>query len=531
MDSFYGGKQGISFVIKDKFESVGDMEWCFSYGYYRKLENDQWINDEERPYTNSVWYGEYCIIDTPNKNNIENGRVYRRTANHTPKVGSNDTNHAEYVGQIVGPAGGIPGLELKSLEELDSDFDSLGTPISTGAETPISSGGKVYYKNNIENKYTQVYPTITTPSLQLAKEIDNNSVIYKSGKDYYDKGITPAFKYGFYTFQGVEKDDSSDTFPISTIGLGFEIPYVDFSINPTITALPFNATGSITVTAPDESNKFYKEYSFSMPQGAPGAFITNLRTITNVTSTSPIFYDLTKIDYVNHSITPGDTITPVSSTVICGESFYYQDSDTVTYISDPNNSASPAKFLISNQRDIKETNLNVTLTDSSFGDFRINYTDGSIYRNTIPLLKGLRTESEGGTYKLYAQYAGQTEETYIGNTSLPHWGICGIEITSTSAYSEWPYEPTPTAGEGNLGFTPAPNGEGNVTFYYWNEVVSPSQWQQIGSIAQSKTNIDIITVSDSQFNVNSTSYPVVFAAIEEPSITPSIESFSDAPWR
>lgn len=507
MDSFYGGKQGISFIIKDRFSSVDEMNTKFSSSDYK-----------------TVWYGEYCIIDTPNKNNIENGMVFKRTASHAGN--SKDTLYAEYIGQIVGPAGGIPGLELKSLEELDNDFNNLASA--------VSSGGEVYYKNNTitsGSEYTQIYPTIATPSLELAKEIDNNSIIYKSGKDYYKDSTTPAFKYGFYTFQGIEKEDGSDTFPISTIGLGFEIPYVDFSINPTITALPFNATGSITVTAPDESNKFYREYSFSMPQGAPGAFITNLRTITNVTSTSPIFYDLTKIDYVNHSITPGDTITPISSTVICGESFYYQDSNTITYIADPSNSASPAKFLISNQRDIKATNLNITSTDSSFGDFRIDYTDGSVYRNTIPLLKELTTENEGGTYKLYAQYAGQTGKTYIGNTSLPHWGICGIEIASTSTYSEWPYEPVPEEGEGNLGFEPAPDGEGNVTFYYWNEVVSPAQWQQIGSIAQSKTNIDIIAQADNQFNVNSTNYPLIFAAIEEPSTVPLIESFSDTPWR
>ena len=37
MDSFYGGKQGISFIIKDKFVSTDEMETKFTTQDYEKV--------------------------------------------------------------------------------------------------------------------------------------------------------------------------------------------------------------------------------------------------------------------------------------------------------------------------------------------------------------------------------------------------------------------------------------------------------------------------------------------------------------
>ena len=62
MDSLYGGHQGISFVLKASYQSVAQMISAFKNGANYK----------------SVWYGEYCLIDTPNKNDADNGKIYRR---------------------------------------------------------------------------------------------------------------------------------------------------------------------------------------------------------------------------------------------------------------------------------------------------------------------------------------------------------------------------------------------------------------------------------------------------------------------
>ena len=95
MDSFYGGKQGVSFIIKETFSSVKEMAEAFSGG---------------ATYTD-VWYGEYCLIDTPNKNNADNGKIFRRGLNYMQA----DMHGAEYVGQIVGPSSGTPFFQINTI--------------------------------------------------------------------------------------------------------------------------------------------------------------------------------------------------------------------------------------------------------------------------------------------------------------------------------------------------------------------------------------------------------------------------------
>ena len=58
--SFYGGLAGTSFVLKARFSTYTDMVNAFKQG---------------DSYTD-VWYGEYCIIDTVNKNHRENGKIW-----------------------------------------------------------------------------------------------------------------------------------------------------------------------------------------------------------------------------------------------------------------------------------------------------------------------------------------------------------------------------------------------------------------------------------------------------------------------
>lgn len=70
--SFYGGKEGVSFLIKARFDSVNDMTLAFSQGGAY----------------NEVGYGEFVIIDTPNKNDYENGTVYRRGFDYSSDMGT-----------------------------------------------------------------------------------------------------------------------------------------------------------------------------------------------------------------------------------------------------------------------------------------------------------------------------------------------------------------------------------------------------------------------------------------------------------
>jgi hypothetical protein len=145
MESFYGGKRGISFTIVEHFDSVEDMMNKFSQGGSYELVN----------------YGEYVIIDTivnlNNKTSLENGLVYSRGYNYTEakaKVpNKNDYKNedgnldndayeramhqyflapgagAVYIGQIVGPQGESPALEILPESKVKSDdaYESSGS--------------------------------------------------------------------------------------------------------------------------------------------------------------------------------------------------------------------------------------------------------------------------------------------------------------------------------------------------------------------------------------------------------------------
>lgn len=78
MESFYGGKQGASFIIKKTFTSVSAMNAAFN----------------QKDVYKDVAYGEYVMIENTNMLDNTRGNVYKR-----------GYNGAEYVGNFRGPQG------------------------------------------------------------------------------------------------------------------------------------------------------------------------------------------------------------------------------------------------------------------------------------------------------------------------------------------------------------------------------------------------------------------------------------------
>ena len=81
-NSFYGGRKGISFILKERYNSVDEMNAVFS-----------------TPETlDRVNYGEYVIIDTVTDNkdyyNEENGNIYKR-----------GFEGAEFIAKVTGSSG------------------------------------------------------------------------------------------------------------------------------------------------------------------------------------------------------------------------------------------------------------------------------------------------------------------------------------------------------------------------------------------------------------------------------------------
>ena len=106
--------------------------------------------------TDKVNYYEYVIIDTVDKDNPDNGKVYRRGLDYGKSDGG-----AEYIGQIVGPQGGAPELELVHYDEVDktgayteltySNPDDLLPGVEKNAEGEI-----IKFNNNIEWIYATI---------------------------------------------------------------------------------------------------------------------------------------------------------------------------------------------------------------------------------------------------------------------------------------------------------------------------------------------------------------------------------------
>ena len=173
MSSFYGGKQGRTYHIVQRYDSVAQMVEAFSGG---------------GAYTDAN-YGQYVIIDTimnlNRKSDLENGLLYRRgfdyndSASNHPKPNQQDyldvNNNlkkdewqaawaawvrnpgagAIYVGQIVGPQGDSPELVPVQWDEIkDTAGVKTVIPVSNtkGNDTTIitTPSGTVYNGDTIK---------------------------------------------------------------------------------------------------------------------------------------------------------------------------------------------------------------------------------------------------------------------------------------------------------------------------------------------------------------------------------------------
>lgn len=156
MESFYGGRQGASVVIKKHFDGINIPEKTYKNILLAVDQNgdmiqpiisktiDNWQNynwaafkqdgQDGRPLAyaegmvqsfsqggdtvQDVGYGEYVIIDTISglcqENNPDNGKLFRRGMNYAePELAG-----AEYIGQIVGPQGNAPTLDIGSFTDI-----------------------------------------------------------------------------------------------------------------------------------------------------------------------------------------------------------------------------------------------------------------------------------------------------------------------------------------------------------------------------------------------------------------------------
>lgn len=197
MNSFYGGRKGESFVIVKRFATIEDMN-----NYFQNHAN-----------LDEVGYGQYVIIDTVLKSNFDNGKLYRR-----------GFEGAEYVGQIVGPQGPAPEIELVNYNS-EQNWDVEGS-----FEIPYS---------------------------------------WISGKDLNSIN---------YRWSRVEDENKN----FKGIQLGLQIPYHVFKFG----TQNINWWESSKIEVLGDSTEHYHNYQLYIPSGLPGATVKELEVITEADGNS-----------------------------------------------------------------------------------------------------------------------------------------------------------------------------------------------------------------------------------------------------
>lgn len=272
LESFYGGKQGISPVIKASFKYLTnetDSNNNYLDSAYKaaidKINNDNNITDKtiaieavnketlsvqfSNPDYQDVWFGELAIIDTESKGNAHNGKIFRRVLKTVSgQENFNAGTQAEYIGQIVGPPGQNPFIALDSLENIKTKIKNNKDLID--GISFIKENNKIEYDKNNYNSLGYV----TSGAIKSVSG-ENNSEIK-------------------YTWANVHLSNDD----IAYVYLGFQVPYPYFKPGE-ITSTSYTASPSIglsqnTITDPQTQEEKINPFSWNIdaeiPRGLPG---------------------------------------------------------------------------------------------------------------------------------------------------------------------------------------------------------------------------------------------------------------------
>ena len=223
MYSFYGGRPGNSFVIITTFKSVKDMVTAFKKG----------------PDYKTVHYDEYVMINTDNKNNLENGRLYRRGYQFTNSMGG-----AEYIGTIAGPSGNAPQLTIETIDEVKT------------RNVPDGYSGK-----SQNGEYS-----VSNSALVPGKTKDVN------GDDVYNDSI----KWASCSIVNENNEEAT-----AYLGFTFPYPVIEFLTESVKPYLGGSYADTLSISRDDEmDHPFYERWNIRIPKGIKGDALKNFRVIT-----------------------------------------------------------------------------------------------------------------------------------------------------------------------------------------------------------------------------------------------------------
>lgn len=290
LDSLYGGHQGVSFIIKDSFESIEEAVAACKLG----------------PQYTRCWYGENIIISTPNLNDEDNGKVFNRGLDYT-----NDMGGLVFIAQIVGPAGGTPIFEMGTLQETkykstmpieDTDYRKYPIGYETNDEGEIIG----YELNTSANEPIATFP--------FSQAHHTSLVPGKTAEGTYNDEI-------LWTWVNVRKANQTAD---SMFYVGFQIPYLvteylSHMVSPYDTAGNLSKNPTTATRVDDASHPFYSSWDIGVPKGIKGDTMRALRVITPTAANRNNIYAPSAI-----------TVNPATGAVTIGNAGYDGLDDDIT---------------------------------------------------------------------------------------------------------------------------------------------------------------------------------------------------------
>lgn len=256
MDSFYGGKPGLSIVLRTNFKSYEEMVETFKLGEEYK----------------DCYFGEFCILDYPNKNNPRNGEVYMRGYDY-----QNSQGGAIYIGRIVGPSSGTPWFELHSLKYVTEDL--YAEPLDRSEDVWEERSYPYDNEGTIEVWYDESNENADPPIHILNLNADGENLAMVPGKEE-DGTYHDTIRYSWLNKRSSDEDNNS------TYHLGIEIPYFVTEFQHTVEA-PYNKQGIydesvITIEhldGNDAEHPFWGLWNVDIPKGVKGDTVRHLKEI------------------------------------------------------------------------------------------------------------------------------------------------------------------------------------------------------------------------------------------------------------
>lgn len=305
-NSFYGGRRGASFIISKSFKTIfAPAENNAGFNKIIRLDlglaenanistaqRKAWLAEHCMVYCFSqggayktVNYDEYVIIDTYNKNDIDNGKIYRRGYDYNNELGG-----ANYVGQIVGPAGMAPHTEIESYNQV--------VKMTTEDGLVIPNDGTTITDKNL-NQYRKTQSSL---AINGEKDLIPGQQFNEDGSESFNDTIE-------YIACSIRDFDSHE----STVHIGFKIPYLvniytANSVSPYYHRSdlePADLTGDLKWAAwdaaseqengkgtknfnnkeliertDDKTHPFFQKWDISIPKGIKGDALKNFRVTT-----------------------------------------------------------------------------------------------------------------------------------------------------------------------------------------------------------------------------------------------------------